>query len=106
MAGERVMLQNTNSSGTTKLFNASAMSDAELQRRVFDYAGELSGGLNLTPHPTSVGVWYSKLPDGSTINVRNVSTSGVSRWTVEIAESGRIQKISETMGKKIEIKFK
>ena len=64
LAGERVMLQNTNSVGTTKLFNTSALSDAELQRRVFDYAGELSGGLSLMPHPTSVGVWYSKLPDG------------------------------------------
>ena len=87
LAGERVMLQNTNSVGTTKLFNTSALSDAELQRRVFDYAGELSGGLSLTPHPTSVGVWYSKLSDGSTLNIRSVSTSGTGRWTVEISGS-------------------
>ena len=98
------MLQNTNSSGTTKLFDTSAMSDAQLQKRVFDYAGELSGGLNLTPHPTSVGVWYSKLSDGSTINVRNVSTSGAARWTVELISK---EKFLKFVGRdRVEVKFK
>ncbi len=102
LAGERVMLQNTNSVGTTKLFDTSSLSDAELQRRVFDYAGELSGGLNLTPHPTSVGVWYYRLPDSSIINVRNVSSSGAGRWTVEI--SGPISDVNRLP--KYELKFK
>ena len=105
LAGERVMLQNTNSSGTTKLFDTSAMSDAQLQKRVFEYAGELSGGLSLTPHPTSVGVWYFKLPDGSTINVRNVSTSQAGRWTLELKNSPNLKSLGKIF-RDVEIKFK
>jgi len=107
LAGERVMLQNTNSVGTTKLFDTSAISDAQLQKRVFDYAGELSGGLILTPHPTSVGVWYSKLSDGSTINVRSVSTSGIGRWTIDIQENTKLGIVRPSYREnRYELKFK
>ena len=109
MAGERVMLQNTNSSGTTKLFDTSAMSDVELQRRVFDYAGELSGNAPIEKVLKNgvplEGRWSAKLQDGTTIDVRSVSKSGTGRWTVEILESSQMKKINENMGKKIEIKF-
>ena len=110
MAGERVMLQNTNSAGTTKLFDTSAMSDVELQRRVFDYAGELSGNAPIEKVLKNgvplEGRWSAKMQDGTTINIRSVSTSGAGRWTVEILESSQMKKINETMSKKIEIKFK
>ena len=102
LAGERVMLQNTNSAGTTKLFNTSALSDAELQRRVFDYAGELSGGQTLKSVDKSV--WTAKLDDGTIINARSVSTSGVGRWTIEIISK---EKIMSVLGRtRIEVKFK
>jgi hypothetical protein len=102
IAGERVMLQNTNSVGTTQLFNTSALSDAELQRRVFDYAGELSGGQTLTS--VDKGVWTVKLDDGTIINARSLSTSGVGRWTVEIISK---EKIMSVLGRtRIEVKFK
>ena len=91
LAGERVMLQNTNSSGTTKLFNTSAMSDVELQRRVFDYAGELSGNVPIEKVLKNgvplEGRWSAKMQDGTTINIRSVSTSDTGRWTVEIKGS-------------------
>ncbi len=102
LAGERVMPQNTNSVGTTKLFNTSAMSDAELQKRVFDYAGELSGGQMLTS--VDNGVWTVKLDEGTIINARSVSTSGVGRWTIEIINK---EKIMSVLGRtRIEVKFK
>ena len=83
------------------------MSDAQLQKRVFEYAGELSGGLNLTPHPISVGVWYSKLPDGSTINVRSVSTSGTGRWTIDIQENTKLGIVRPSYREnRYELKFK
>jgi hypothetical protein len=110
LAGERVMLQNTNSVGTTKLFDTSGLSDAELQRRVFDYAGELSGNAPiekvLKNGVALEGRWSVKLQDGSTINIRSVSTSGAGRWTLDILESSQFKKINEAMSKKIEIKFK
>ena len=99
IAGERVMLQNTNSSGTTKLFDTSAMSDAQLQKRVFEYAGELTGGQALKL--VDQGVWTAKLGNGTIINARSVSTSDAGRWTVEIFESSRMKKNSETLGKTI-----
>ena len=91
LAGERVMLQNTNSSGTTKLFDTSAMSDAQLQKWVFEYAGELSGSAPIEKILKNgvplEGRWSAKMHDGTTINIRSVSTSGTGRWTVEIKGS-------------------
>ena len=81
------------------------MSDAQLQKRVFEYAGELSGGLNLTPHPISLDVWYSKLPDRSTVNVRNVSTSQAGRCTLELKNSPNLKSLGKIF-RDVEIKFK
>jgi hypothetical protein len=92
--GQLVALEKTNASGTTKLLNTSAIPDAQLEKQVFDYASELSGGLSFTPHPTSAGVWYSKLTDGTTINVRNVSSSNVGRWTIDVQGNPRLQQIN------------
>jgi filamentous hemagglutinin len=102
LAGERVMLQNTNSVGTTKLFNTSGLSDAELQKRVFEYAGELTGGQALKL--VDKGVWTAKLDDGTIINARSVSTSDIGRWTIEIVSK---EKIFTMLGRpRIEVKFK
>ncbi len=103
LAGERVMLQNTNSAGTTKLFNTSGLSDAELQRRVFDYAGEITGSQTLKL--VDKGVWATKLDDGTIVNVRNMSTSGIGRWTVEIQNSADLRSLGKIF-RDVEIKFK
>ncbi len=97
------MLQNTNSAGTTKLFNTSGLSDAELQRRVFDYAGEITGSQTLKL--VDKGVWATKLDDGTIVNVRNMSTSGIGRWTVEIQNSADLRSLGKIF-RDVEIKFK
>ncbi|MDO9436647.1 hypothetical protein [Hydrogenophaga sp.] len=74
----------TNYSGTTKTFDTSGVPAKELEAQVFGYAGELAGGKTLAPHPTAPGVWFSKLDDGTTVNVRSVSSSNVGRWTIDV----------------------
>jgi filamentous hemagglutinin len=100
LAGERVILQNTNSVGTTKLFDTSALSDAELQKRVFDYAGEITGSQTLKL--VDKGAWSTKLDDGTIVNVRSISTSGIGRWTLEI--KGSLTDLNKLP--KYELKFK
>jgi len=111
LAGERVMLQNTNSAGTTKLFNTSGLSDAELQKRVFDYAAELSGNAPiekvLKNGVALEGRWSVKLQDGATINIRSVSTSGAGRWTIDIQGNLKLGGIKPNYrDNQYEIKFK
>jgi len=108
LAGERVMLQNTNSVGTTKLFNTSALSDVELQRRVFDYAGELSGNAPIEKVLKNglplEGRWSAKMQDGTTINIRSVSTSETGRWTIDLVNK---KKFLLLIGRdRVEVKFK
>ena len=80
------------------------MSDVELQKRVFDYAGELSGNAPIEKVLKNgvqlEGRWSAKLQDGTTINVRSVSKSGTGRWTVEILESSQMKKLMRTWVKK------
>ena len=111
LAGERVMLQNTNSSGTTKLFDTSAMSDAELQRHVFDYARELSGSAPIEKVLKNgvplEGRWSAKMQDGTTINIRSISTSNTGRWTIDIQGNSILAKIKPNYrDNNYEIKFK
>lgn len=54
---------------------------------MFAYADELIGSTSLKPHPTSLGVWYANLSDGTVVNVRSVSSSNASRLTVDIRGS-------------------
>lgn len=72
----------TNPAGTTKTFDTAGVPAAELEKQVFEYASELAGGQILKA--VDQGVWTAKLPDGTTINVRSVSSSNVSRWTVDV----------------------
>ena len=104
--GQLVALEKTNASGTTKLLNTSAIPDAQLEKQVFDYASELSGGLAIKPVLKNgvplEGRWTTSLSDGTIINVRSVSSSNVGRWTVEV--SGSITDINRLP--KYELKFK
>ena len=103
--GQNIALENTNSSGTTKLFNTAAIPDAQLKQRVFSYASELSAGASFKA--VDQGIWATKLPDGTTINVRNVSSSRVGRWTVEIKGNLDLQTLNPSYKRNsYELKFK
>ena len=94
----------SNKIGTTKTFDTAALSDVALQKEVFAYAEQLAAGKTLASHPTAAGVWNVGLPDGTNINVRTVSSSGVSRWTVEVQNSPSLTGLKSS--NKYEIKFK
>ena len=50
------------------------------------------------------GRWAARLADGTTINVRSVSSSGVSRWTIDVQNK---EVWSPLVGRyKVELKFK
>ena len=104
LAGTQYKVFDTNPAGTTKTIDTVAMSDDVLQKQVFDYAQQLAGGRIIDPHPAANGVWVAKLENGTTLNVRSVSTSGAGRWTVEITGNSEIQSIMNK--KKVEVKFK
>ena len=105
LTGQKILLENTNSSGTTKLFNTAAIPDAQLKQRVFSYASELSAGASFKA--VDQGIWATKLPDGTTINVRNVSSSRVGRWTVEIKGNLDLQTLNPSYKRNsYELKFK
>jgi hypothetical protein len=93
----------SNMIGTTKIFDTSALSDTALQKEVFDYAQQLAGGKALTP-TTKSGVWNVELADGTNINVRNFSTSGVGRWTLDINQNPLLSSLSRKNS--YEVKFK
>ena len=94
----------TNSAGTTKLMNTSGLSDAVLEKEVFEYAQQLSGGR--VPSPTSrAGVWTASLDDGTKINVRTVSSSQAGRWTVDVQKSPSLNALKPGVTD-YEVKFK
>jgi len=55
---------------------------------VFEFAKELTGGVPIEPVLRNgvalEGRWAAKLPGGTTVNVRSVSSSNVGRWTVDV----------------------
>jgi hypothetical protein len=91
--------------GSAKLINTASLSDAALQREVFDYAQKLAGGKALTP-TTRQGVWNVKLEDGTTINARNFSSSGVDRWTIDVVRSPNLKDLGYSKNNNYELKFK
>ena len=51
------------------------LSDAALQKEVFEYAQQLIGGRAFMPVPDKTGVWYIKLDDGTNINDRTAESA-------------------------------
>lgn len=95
----------SNLNGTTKVFDTTALPAAELEKQVFVYAGELAGGASFKA--VDQGVWVAKLADGTTINVRSVSSSQVGRWTVDVKDSTTIENAAKKAnGTNFELKFK
>ncbi|SFT55418.1 Pre-toxin domain with VENN motif-containing protein [Kosakonia arachidis] len=92
----------SNNYGTTKVYESQNLSDDQIR----NYAQQLAGETPL--NEVREGIYTSKLPDGSVITLRNVSTSEAqtgARWTIDIRNS---QKFSELGNKytRVEIKFK
>jgi hypothetical protein len=108
LLGGKSYVASTNPAGTTKTFDTSGLSSAELDKQVFEYAGELAGGMPIKPVLRN-GVplesrWSITLIDGTTINVRSVSSSGVGRWTIDVQNK---DVWSPLVGRdKVELKFK
>ncbi|MDO9437081.1 MAG: S-layer family protein, partial [Hydrogenophaga sp.] len=101
----------TNPAGTTKTFDTSGIPAAELEQQVFAYAGELAGGAVIEPVMRNgaplPGRWAAKLEDGTTINVRSVSSSNVSRWTVDVQASPALKDIKPSFkDNSYELKFR
>ncbi|ROR80450.1 hypothetical protein SAMN06295974_2386 [Plantibacter flavus] len=91
-----------NPTGSTRLYDTSHLPDAELAAEARRIATELAGGKELKP-TAKEGVWNAKLEDGTTINLREISTSGVSRWTIDIINPALIERgLSK---KRLEIKL-
>ena len=100
--GHKIYPTTVNPAGTTRTPDTSGLTGQELEQRVFAYASELAGNTPHKPHPTKPGVWYANLSDGSIVNVRSVSSSNVSRWTIDVR--GPASDINDLP--KYEIKFK
>ena len=87
------------------MFDTTGLSAAELEKQVFAYAGELAAGQPL--QAVAQGVWRVILTDGTRINVRNFSTSGVGRWTVDVKGLAATETAAgKNIGTKFELKFR
>ncbi|MFZ4893567.1 putative T7SS-secreted protein [Plantibacter sp. Mn2098] len=81
--GGKEVLSTPNKTGSTRLYDTADIPDAELATEARRIATEFAGGKELTP-TSDPQVWNVKLDDGSKVNLRSKSTSGVSRWTIDI----------------------
>jgi post-segregation antitoxin (ccd killing protein) len=94
----------SNASGTTKIMDTSSLTDDVLKNEVFNYAKQF-GGKELVA-ANRPGVWTAILDDGTVLNVRSVSNSGVSRWTVDVQNNPAMQSLGVSSKNRYEIKFK
>ncbi|MBD1227407.1 DUF637 domain-containing protein [Xenorhabdus griffiniae] len=94
----------SNAAGTVKVFETQKLTEQNIRA----YAESLTGGVPLTQVPNKPGFYFAKLADGSTINLRAVSTSAdktKARWTVEIVRDKQFQ-VSDDAKRNVEIKFR
>ncbi|ACB93606.1 hypothetical protein D1605_011265 [Xylella fastidiosa subsp. fastidiosa] len=90
----------SNKSGTTKVFDSRALTDAQIK----DYAQQLTGGVPL--EKVKDGVYAAKLSDATIVNLRSVSKSNdvtQARWTIDIRNNPSFM---EAGNKKVELKFR
>ncbi|ESH86953.1 filamentous hemagglutinin outer membrane protein [Cupriavidus sp. HPC(L)] len=100
----------SNKAGTTKVFDTSELSDAQIASQAQSFVRDLTGGIPLTPKGNPPRVWTATMSDGTIVNLRSVSSSVVdasgarARWTVDIINSPSIK--SSSARPRVEIKFK
>lgn len=101
-----------NKAGTTKVFNTTGLSDAQLEAQAKAYVSDLTGGAPLVPvagNPPNV--WLATMPDGTTVSIRSVSSSQVgttgrgARWTIDVNDNQTLTGVSPKL-KDAEIKIK
>ncbi|WCF27358.1 DUF769 domain-containing protein [Xylella fastidiosa] len=91
----------SNKSGTTKVFDSQALTDAQIK----DYAQQLTGGVPLkqTSRP---GVYMAELSDGTKVTLRSVSSSDQvtkARWTIDIRDNPSLRGVTK---ERVELKFR
>ncbi|MGJ7542041.1 hypothetical protein [Variovorax sp. LT1R16] len=80
-----------NRAGTTKVFNTSNLSDAQLEAQARAYVNDFINGAVLTPvSGNPPNVWSARMADGTIVNLRSVSTSNISRWTIEVKGNAQL----------------
>ena len=100
----------SNKAGTTKVFDTSRLPNTQLESQARAFVDDLTGGVPLSPKGNPPQVWTTTLADGTTINLRSVSSSTVgtsgnqARWTVDVINNPSIQAVVPRP--RIEIKFK
>ncbi|MBF4114246.1 hemagglutinin [Enterobacter cloacae] len=88
--------------GTVKVFNSQKLTD----KQIHNYAQELAGGKKL--EQVRQGVFNAKLGDGSSITLRDISSSkeiSGARWTIDISGNSTLKNIAPKY-KDVEVKFK
>ncbi|WP_434657158.1 hemagglutinin repeat-containing protein [Chromobacterium violaceum] len=85
---------------TTKIF--SGLSDKE----VYNFAKALAGK-DLTPAPGASGRFFAKLPDGTTVNLRSISSSSEktgAKWTIDFISKDLVGVVNPK-NPRVEMKF-
>nr|WP_023907520.1 DUF769 domain-containing protein [Xylella fastidiosa] len=91
----------SNKSGTTKVFDSQALTDAQIK----DYAQQLTGGVPLKQTRTP-GVYIAELSDGTKVTLRSESSSKAStqaRWTIDIRDNPSLRGVTK---ERVELKFR
>ncbi|HHW4669415.1 MAG TPA: hemagglutinin, partial [Xylella fastidiosa subsp. multiplex] len=90
----------SNKSGTTKVFDSQALTDAQIK----DYAQQLTGGVPL--EKVKDGVYLAKLSDGTSVRLRSASSSNEvtkARWTIDIQDNPSFRGVTD---QRVELKFR
>jgi len=96
--GDRLYLPTgaSNKIGSTKVFDTTGLSPSELENLVRDLVDRQAGGRPVGVYDPPK-VWNVKLDDGTSINLRNVSSSPVAgsankaTWTIDILNKSQYE---------------
>lgn len=89
--------------GTTKIFESQNLTD----QQIHNYAQQLAGDTPLVE--VKPGIYTAKLNNGTSITLRNVSTSQEqtgARWTIDIKGNPQLTKLAHKYGRQVEMKFR
>ncbi|EOG7189487.1 hypothetical protein ACLH9T_004772 [Salmonella enterica] len=93
----------SNRYGTTKVFESQNLTD----KQIHNYAQQLAGDTPLKE--IRPGIYTAKLENGTSITLRNLSSSQEqtgARWTIDIRGNQQLAEIAHKYGRQIEIKFR
>ncbi|HGE4778007.1 TPA: VENN motif pre-toxin domain-containing protein, partial [Escherichia coli] len=93
----------SNRYGTTKVFESQNLTD----KQIHNYAQQLAGDTPLKE--VRPGIYTAKLNNGTSITLRNLSSSQEqtgARWTIDIRGNQQLAEIAHKYGRQVEIKFR